>query len=107
MGLTAISYTLFFKLKGSFLDIDNYSLKVFYSHRNMGGGGSKHQDAKTVDTSGTVNNNVVFTEPVPIHHETLEWLILVICIVKVIELAITIYKIHQKQLKKKYGNNAA
>lgn len=73
----------------------------------MGGGESKHQDVKSVDTAGAINNNLVFSEPVPIHHKTLEWLILIICVVKVIELFISLYKIHQKQLKKKYAGNAA
>lgn len=73
----------------------------------MGGGESKHADVKSVDSAGTVNNNVVFTEPVPIHHKMLEWCILIICVIKVIELLINAYKIHQKTLKKKYTGNAA
>lgn len=73
----------------------------------MGGGGSKPVDSKTVDTAGAVNNNLVFSEPVPIHHGTLEWLILIICVIKLIELIITVYKIHQKNLKKKYTGNPA
>lgn len=74
---------------------------------NMGGGESKHEESKTVDAAGAINNNLVFSQPVPIHHKMLEWLILIICIVKVIELAITLYKIHQKNLKKKYTGNPA
>lgn len=73
----------------------------------MGGGESKHEDVKSVDAAGAINNNLVFSEPVPIHHGTLEWLIIIICVVKVIELLITIYKIHQKNLKKKYSGNPA
>lgn len=73
----------------------------------MGGGESKHQDTKSVDAAGAINNNLVFSEPVPIHHKTLEYLILIICIVKVAELLITLYKIHQKNVKKKYSGNPA
>lgn len=73
----------------------------------MGGGESKHADTKSVDAAGAINNNLVFSEPVPIHHKTLEWLIWIICIVKIVELVITLYKIHQKNLKKKYSGNPA
>lgn len=72
----------------------------------MGGGGSKHADVKSVDTAGAVNNNLVFNEPVPIYHRTLEILLWIICVVKVIELLLGIYKTHQKWMKKKYSNNA-
>lgn len=73
----------------------------------MGGGESKHEDVKAVDTAGAVNNNLVFNQPVPIHHRTLEILIWIICIVKIVELLICIYKTHQKWKKKKYTGNAA
>lgn len=75
----------------------------------MGSGESKHEEAKIVDTSGAVNNNLVFnpSTPVPIHYRTLEILIWTICIIKLLELCIGIYKAHQKYLKKKYTNNAA
>lgn len=66
----------------------------------MGGGGSKHEDVKAVDSAGTVNNNLVFSQPVPIHHKTLEYCIIIICIIKLIEMLIAFYRIHQKMLKK-------
>lgn len=73
----------------------------------MGGSESKHEDVKAVDTAGAINNNLVFSEPVPIHHGHLEWIIIAIFVIKVIELLISLYRIHQKQLKKKYGGNPA
>lgn len=73
----------------------------------MGGGSSKPQETKTVDAAGAINNNLVFDNPVPIHHQNLEILMWIICIIKVVELCICAYKIHQKCLKKKYSNNPA
>lgn len=72
----------------------------------MGSGESKHDETKTVDTSGAVNNNLVLNQPVPIHYKTLEILIWIICVIKVIELCICAYKIHQRCLKKKYASNS-
>lgn len=73
----------------------------------MGGGSSKPVEQKTVDAAGAINNNLVFENPVPIHHRTLEILIWIICIVKIIELLLCVYKVHHKNMKKKYTNNAA
>lgn len=75
----------------------------------MGSGESKQEESKTVDTSGAVNNNLVFnpTEPVPIHYRSLEILIWIICIIKILELCYGIYRAHQRYLKKKYSNNGS
>lgn len=70
----------------------------------MGGGSSKPVDTKVIDSSGTVNNNVVLTDPVPIENRQLLILIWVICVVKVCEFVWLIYWKHHKSLKKKYGN---
>lgn len=85
-----------------------YVHRVYYCTK-MGSGESKHEETKAVDTSGAVNNNLVFnpSSPVPIHYRTLEILIWIICIVKVLELCYGIYRAHQKYLKKKYFNNGA
>lgn len=75
----------------------------------MGGGESKPVETKTVDAAGAINNNLVFNpdNPVPIHHRTIEILLWIICIIKVIELCICAYKVHFKCLKKKYSNSPA
>lgn len=64
-------------------------------------------DTKVVDSTGTVNNNVVVSEPVPIENRTILILIWVICVVKVLEFVWLIYRKHHKSLKKKYANEGS
>lgn len=71
----------------------------------MGSSGSSHDEHKTVDSSGAVNNNLVFEEPVPTHSTTMIVLVSVICAIKILELCIYIYKEHRKNLKKRYNTN--
>lgn len=71
----------------------------------MGGGSSKPVETKTVDSTGTVNNNVVVTEPVPIENRQILILIWVICILRVAEFLWMLYREHHKGLKKKYSND--
>lgn len=75
------------------------------SINKMGGGSSKPQDTKMVDSSGTVNNNVVVSQPVPIENRQLLILIWVICILRVAEFLWLLYREHHKSLKKKYAND--
>lgn len=65
----------------------------------MGSGESKTE--KTVDTSGTVNNNVVVTADLTM--EKTQILLLFLCILKTMEFLYFVYVSHQRKLKKKYG----
>lgn len=71
----------------------------------MGGGESKTAETKTVDSSGTVNNNVVLSQPVPIENRQLLILIWILCVLRVIEFLWQIYREHNKNLKKKYSGD--
>lgn len=51
-------------------------------------------------------NNVVVTEPVEIQHDTIEYLMIAITIMKCIELCYVLYRCHQRRMKKRYANNA-
>lgn len=73
----------------------------------MGGGESKQEETKTVDSTGAVNNNVVVTNPVNIRNMDIMILLWLIGIIKVIELILYMYKTHQRTMKKKYTNNPA
>lgn len=73
----------------------------------MGAHESKVEEQKTVDSTGAINNNLVLSTPVPIHYKQMEILIWIICIIKVLEFCVCIYKVHSKMLKKKYSNNPA
>lgn len=83
----------------------------FYAHRylqrliisKMGGSDSK-QESKTVDSSGTVNNNVVLNDPVPIMNNEIVILLWTICVIKVLELLLYVYREHYKNIKKRYAN---
>lgn len=61
---------------------------------------------ETVNTAEGNNNlnNVVITEPVQIEHKLIQYLLIVITVIKVIELAFVAYRCHQRRLKKKYSN---
>lgn len=69
------------------------------------GGSHSSEEVKTVDSSGAVNNNIVFTDPVRISNKEIVTLLLVIAIIKVLELAFFVYREHKKTLKKKYAAN--
>lgn len=64
-------------------------------------------EVKTVDSTGAVNNNLVINDPVQIEHKLLEILLWTICIIKILEFLLLIYKIHRKNLKKQFTNNPA
>lgn len=69
----------------------------------MGGTESK-DETKSVDSNGYVNNNVVIQDPISSNSGEIKILLYVICIIKIIELLIFIYKFHRKNLKRKYTN---
>ena len=63
---------------------------------------SSEEITKTVDTTGTVNNNVVVTEPIQVSDFEIEFILWTICIIKIIELGLFIYREHNRSLKRKY-----
>lgn len=69
----------------------------------MGGTESK-DETKSVDSNGNVNNYVVIQDPISSNSGEIKILLYVICIIKIIELLIFIYKFHRKNLKRKYTN---
>lgn len=72
----------------------------------MGTGGSKAvTEKKAIDASGAVNNNIVIEDPVHIRSPMIMVLLWIICVIKLIELALFVYREHKKAIKKKYANN--
>lgn len=71
--------------------------------------GSKQStnEKKTVDTIGTLNNNLLLggTDVMNIYNFEIVLLLSIICVVKLIEFGYFLYRQHSKQLKKKYSNN--
>ena len=61
-------------------------------------------ETKTVDSNGNVNNNVVIQEQNSSNSFEMKILLYIVCIIKIIELLIFIYKFHRKNLKRKYTN---
>lgn len=76
----------------------------------MGGGSSKPTETKTVDSTGTLNNNLVIENSVPVHNSEINILLYILVAIQIINLLLIIYREHQKNLKKKYlkqNNNTA
>lgn len=69
----------------------------------MGSTESK-EEVKTVDSNGMVNNNIVIQDQVKIHNNEIIILLYIICVIKVFEFIVFMYKFHTKSLKKKYVN---
>lgn len=72
------------------------------------GSSASTDEKKTVDTSGTVNNNVVIQEES--FSKTLECILMVntiIAVVQIIEFVYFVYFKHKKQWEKKYGSQTA
>ena len=61
-------------------------------------------ETKTVDSNGNVNNNVVIQEQNSSNSFEMKILLYIVCIIKIIELLVFIYKFHRKNLKRKYTN---
>lgn len=78
----------------------------------MGGSPSKPTkdvtETKGVDSNGIVNNNFTVKQDAPfdVHSFEIIALLSVICGIKVFEFIYGLYKIHKKNLKKKYQNSA-
>lgn len=60
------------------------------------------EETKTVDTTGTVNNNVVVTEPVGISDFEIEFILWGILILKFLELIIFFVREFRRSIKRKY-----
>lgn len=76
-----------------------------YCYRKMGSSTST-DEKKTVDLTGTVNNNVLVNNEITADHfEVIIILLAIIVVLKVVEFCYFIYYKHKKQLKKRYGNN--
>lgn len=70
----------------------------------MGSSESK-TDAKAVDTTGNVNNNVVINDQVNVYSTEIIVLLGLICILKIIEFIYFIYTKHYHNLKKRLVTN--
>lgn len=69
------------------------------------GGSHSSEEEKTVESSGAVNNNIVFSGSVQISNREMVTLLIIIAIIKVLELAFFVYREHKKTIKKKYAGN--
>lgn len=70
----------------------------------MGSSESK-EEKKTVDATGQVNNSIVLEEGIDIKNVEIVILLYVICIIKILELVIYIYRWHNSKIKKKYSSS--
>lgn len=64
----------------------------------MGKGSSKAATAEAT----AVNTNVTLSEPSERNYNTLVYLLVLIAVIKIVELAVALYRSHQRSLKKKY-----
>lgn len=75
----------------------------------MGSGESKQDTQKTVESTGSVNNNLVFQKAVPIESRTVEILLVILIILKVFGILYAVYRKKQEKLKdklkEKYAQN--
>lgn len=69
------------------------------------GGTTSHEEKKTVDSTGEVNNNVVVQETVDVYSSEMVILLSILCILKIIELGCYLYTTHNRNLKKKYSQS--
>lgn len=67
----------------------------------MGSGESKQDTQKTVESTGSVNNNLVFQKAVPIESRTVEILLVILIALKVITFMYALYRKKQDKLKDK------
>lgn len=70
----------------------------------MGGKSSTHDENKTVDATGVVNNNLILNEKINIYSVELVVLMSIICVLKAIKLGLTIYLSMKRNIKKTYAN---
>lgn len=68
------------------------------------GSSESREEKKTVDSTGTVNNNVVVNGEVDIYSTEIVILLGIICALKVIEFIYFIYQRHYKNIKKRFIN---
>lgn len=63
---------------------------------------SSEEEVKTVDTTGTVNNNVVIQDAVTVHSSPIIIILAIILFIKICELIYIIFKSYNRAQKKKY-----
>lgn len=63
--------------------------------------------SKTIDTAGTVNNNITVEEPIDSYSITIVTLLATLCVLRVLECVFNVYRYHVKTLKKKYRSSNA
>lgn len=68
----------------------------------MGKSASKEQRKENVHANGQVNNSFVIEESVGVHNDEVIIILYVICGIKILELLIYLYKLHKKEMKKKF-----
>lgn len=73
---------------------------------NWFGGESKDlTETKVADSTGTLNNTIIFRSPVQIQGNVIVILLSIICAIKILEIALFAFREHRKALKKRYENN--
>lgn len=73
----------------------------------MGGGESKQNLEKSIDTTGTVNNSVIVDNEVPIVSKEIVILLSALLIIQLMQMCLHIYAQYTKKLKKKYTSQNA
>lgn len=73
----------------------------------MGSWFSRSDTENTEQKVGTINNgNIVIHESIPIHNDEALLLIYIILCLIVVKIALKLYKMHRRQLHKKFVRNA-
>lgn len=67
-------------------------------------------EQKFVDSNGQVNNNIIIQEAKDTHYQAIQteklvYATYVLIAMEVVKLAICLYNMWRRQMKKKYGNN--
>ncbi len=87
-----------FEIICSFL---KYPRKIQFT--DMGSSDSK-EELRTVDSNGNVNNNIVIQDPIQIHNQSISIVMYIIRGIKIVELALYVYKWHVKRMRRRYVN---
>lgn len=68
---------------------------------------SSKEETKTIDSTGNINNNLVLEGPVDIKSTEVIIFLGIICLIKIMEFGVFLYKYHSKKVKKNYDRNNA
>lgn len=63
---------------------------------------NKVEERKVVETTGSVNNNLVIQGTVDVYSNEIVLLLIIICFIKIVELAYFLYYKHKKNIKRQY-----